>query len=85
MSKFTPPDLENLPDIIDPDNIPGIDYYLEVWQQPDSGYPKCTNHSHELTTKDFVKVANATVEAFGKALILFEKGAWAKAAVENPL
>jgi hypothetical protein len=61
--------LTNLPDIID----------------PDSGYPKCPNHSHELTTKDFVKVANATVEAFGKALILFEKGAWAKAAVENPL
>ena len=51
MSKFTPPDLENLPDIIDPDN----------------GYPKCPNHSHELTTKDFVEVANATVEAFGKA------------------
>jgi len=67
MSKFTPPDLERLPDIIDPDNIPGIDYYLEVWQQPDSGYPKCPNHSHELTTKDFVEVANATVEAFGKA------------------
>ncbi|MDR1811888.1 MAG: hypothetical protein LBQ87_03600 [Candidatus Fibromonas sp.] len=40
---------------------------MEVWQQPDSGYPKCPNHSHELTTKDFVEVANATVEAFGKA------------------
>ena len=30
-------------------------------------YPKCPNHSHELTTKYFVEVANATVEAFGKA------------------
>ncbi|MDR3001842.1 MAG: hypothetical protein LBU89_11330 [Fibromonadaceae bacterium] len=53
---------------LDPDNIPGIDYYLEVFNEPNSGYPKCSNHSHELTTKGFVTAANAWAEPFSEAL-----------------
>jgi len=53
---------------IDPDNIPGLDYYLDTFKELDNGYPKCSNHSHKLTTKGFVTAANAWVEPFSIAL-----------------
>jgi hypothetical protein len=58
MQKFEP---------IDPDNIPGIDYYLDAFKEPASGYPKSPNHSGELTIEGFCEAANALIEPFGKA------------------
>jgi len=58
MSKLEPPILDNLPDIIDPDNIPGIDYYLDVLKKPNSGYPRCPNNYDNLTVEGFAKAAN---------------------------
>ncbi|MDR2732312.1 MAG: hypothetical protein LBB36_03740 [Fibromonadaceae bacterium] len=58
MQKLEPPDFSNLPDIIDPENIPGIDYYLEAFEKPDDGYPKCPNDFDDLTVKGCLNAAN---------------------------
>jgi hypothetical protein len=53
--------------VLDPDNIPGVDYYLEALKEPGHGYPKCPNHSEELTIEGFCKAANALAKPFGEA------------------
>ncbi|MDR2579713.1 MAG: hypothetical protein LBC85_01800 [Fibromonadaceae bacterium] len=58
MQKFEP---------IDPNNIPDIDYYLEVLKWSDNGHTKHPNHSEELTAEGFIEVANTLAEPFGKA------------------
>jgi len=57
MQRHQPPDLSNLPDKIDPDNIPGIDYYLEALEKPD-GDPSCINDYDDLTVKGCIEAAN---------------------------
>jgi len=42
---------------IDPDNIPGLDYYLDTFKEPDNGY-----------LRGFVTAANAWIEPFSMAL-----------------
>ncbi|MCL2102095.1 MAG: hypothetical protein FWH22_10340 [Fibromonadales bacterium] len=54
--------------LLDPDNIPGVDYYLEIWKQPGKDYPKCQNHAEELTVKGFCNAANALAKPFSEAL-----------------
>ena len=67
MQKLEPPDLSNLPEIIDPDNIPGIDYYLEVLKETNSEHTKHPNHSEELTVEGFLKAATILAKPFGEA------------------
>ena len=66
MLKSEPPNLDNLPDTIDPDNIPGIGYYMDVWKEPGNAYPKCPNSYDDLTVKGFVKAANLMADRFGE-------------------
>jgi hypothetical protein len=70
MQKPEPPDFSNFPDVIDPDNIPGIDYYLEAFREPDGGYPKCPNDFDNLTVEGFMKAAELIGPRF--------KGIWDK-------
>jgi hypothetical protein len=54
--------------LLDPNNIPGIDYYLEDLKGPNNSYPKRPNHSPELTIEGFCNVANVLIKPFGAAL-----------------
>jgi hypothetical protein len=54
--------------VLDPDNIPGIDYYLEPLKKSGNTYPKRPNHSKELTIEGFCNVANTLANSFGEAL-----------------
>ena len=58
MQKFESPDFSSLPEVIDLDNIPGIDYYLDVWKEPNSGYPGRPNSYNNLTAEGCVEAAN---------------------------
>jgi len=54
--------------LLDPNNIPGIGYYLETLNEPGESYPKRPNHSPELTIEGFCDAANALAKPFGVAL-----------------
>jgi hypothetical protein len=44
-----------------------IDYYLDVLNEPDGDYPKCPNHSDNLTVEGCMEAANLMGERFVKA------------------
>jgi hypothetical protein len=54
--------------LLAPDNIPGVDYYLETLKESSNGYPKCSNHAETLTIEGFCNAANALIKPFGNAL-----------------
>lgn len=54
--------------LLDPANIPGVDYYLEGLKSPNGRYPKRANHAKPLTVEGFCKAANSMIGPFGKAL-----------------
>lgn len=66
MQILEPPDFSSLPDVIDLDNIPGIDYYLEVLKEPDIGYPVRPNNYDSLTAEGCVEAANLIAPRFKK-------------------
>ncbi|GBU23780.1 hypothetical protein R83H12_00398 [Fibrobacteria bacterium R8-3-H12] len=54
--------------LLDPDNMPGLDYYLEPLRNKGNSYPDKPNHSGDLTIEGFCNAANALIEPFGNAL-----------------
>jgi len=56
---------KNKPFLLDPNNIPEAEYYLEPLG---NSYPRRPNSSKELTVEGFCNAANALIEPFGKAL-----------------
>ena len=58
MQKLEPPDFSKIPRVIDLNDIPGIDYYLDAWKEPDSGYPSRPNSYSNLTAEGCIEAAN---------------------------
>jgi len=54
--------------LLDPDNMPGVEFYLEPLKKQANSYPNRPNHSNDLTIEGFCKAANALINPFGKAL-----------------